>query len=281
MRRVPDASLRVCLLLVVPLVFLGSCATSGTTVREVLVVDRRDVGSLVGDAAVEAHLPRAATLGPLPRWASATDIVIGDFSGVAVEVSFDDPAELEERLARIHQLLAAAVQRDVAAAVQYVPTGDGWRFVLQAQDAQPPPGSGPAPGAEELYRSAVLRLTLDLPGWTVAHNATATNGNRLVWDMPLTSTRAELFAVTEPGPATSLGTPGSLTTWVTVAASLGSLAVAAAVVGHRRGGRGDAVPPGRRTVEGRSTARSAQDWPTAPPAVPPAPRGPPGPPDPI
>lgn len=307
MRRNP-----VALLAVASLVLLVACSTVGTgatgttatpsaagdddprlqararaRAREVLVVDRNDVGLLVGDEVVDAHVPRARTIGPLPEWAEASDVTLGDYDGVAIEILHDGPLELEERLATTHRLLAAAAGHDVDVHVVYGPMDGGWRLVLRSTDRPPPvpPTAAPAlgPDPREVYRSAVLRLSIDLPGRVVAHNATATDGDLLAWDLPLAAGRAELFAISAPVAATSLAEPGALVVWSTVAAALGGFVVFGFVARRRRrldraGHDPNATPAPAPAPAPAITPADRRHWPDRPPPTPPGPRRPPGPP---
>lgn len=250
--------------------------------QELLVVDRRVVESMFDtDSDIEAHLPRAADF-DLPDWVIATDYADGTYEGVVMDIVFDEPEQLNDRLNSLHDLLAVTVGSVASTDVRVERLRDGWDFTMRTADlAQVPtlPGTRPDAGVAELYRGAQLVFALQLPGRVVDHNADSLVDGQLVWRISAQSVQTQMYArtTTSDALASSPRTNGRLQI-ATAVATLGGIAVFTAVAITRRrqldhaGGAaalahlGDARPidPGPPAA-----------WPATPPTSPPTERPPP------
>jgi hypothetical protein len=138
-------------------------------------------------------------------------------------------------------------------------------------------GASGFPGAEEIFKSAQMKLAITFPGPVSESNGTI-DGNTVTW-IPKVGERLELHAV-----ASATGGGSSSTLWILLA--VGAVVIVAAIVvgvlaTRRRGAQTDVGPDG--TVAGDGTGVASAPPPATPPAgsaAPPAGSPPPPPPPP-
>jgi hypothetical protein len=258
------------------------------TAREIFAVDRRRTLEVMPDreGLVDA-IPRADRIENLPTWARATPYRQDGFEGVAIDLDFPTPELLGPRLKVLNSAITDTVASPATSDVVLEREGLGWRFTArQSQLSLRPDEARGSEIRDALYATAEIRLTLELPGRIVDHNADQVEGNRLTWTISRDVEDSELFAVSAPLEAGGGNERGRLIAWAIAFASVGGVLVGTALVLYRRpstagpaggpGPRPGAAPspsaPGREAPAATGRAPRAAppaDWPSTPPPAPP------------
>lgn len=227
------------------------------TVREIFAVDPRLAGSTpaaFGDTPDPAGAGAEAA-GRLGSWARVRPYRERGLEGVTVDVTFDGPVQLADRLRRVNRALTDATGAEVRSEVILEPVDGGWRF--RATPAQlglvadlTPLGARVDPGR---FAGAEVFLAVRLPGHVVAHNGDRVDGNLVSWRIPLVAgnlpDRSVLTAESRPGPP-----PRSAPTLTGRRPGSGAFTVAAVVVATLGGGLVLALSR-RRAVEARPAGK--------------------------
>lgn len=199
------------------------------SITETLVVDRGAVEA--GDVPLASSLPRARDLS-LPSWVTVADYATGDYEGLVLNVSFDDPQQCNERLNALHRLLAAESGSRATSAVELIRQEDGWQFTLRTNNVAATPDLGLANSAlaDAVYHGGQLTLIVELPGRVVETNADQETDGKLVWLLSPQAVQSNFYARTHTGGGQSPSPRDDRTLQLaTAAATIGGLAVFAAV----------------------------------------------------
>lgn len=251
------------------------------TVQELLLVNRAAAADVLGsDTGVDLHLPQAADF-DLPEWVTVRDHAADGYQGVVMDVAFDRPEQLNQRLNLLHQFLASTVGSVASSSVELQRLEDGWEFTMFTADlAEVPRPAGTDPSAyQDQYHDAELTIAVELPGRVVAHNADEQVGDQLVWHLSARSVQTQLYVRTSTSTAivASARTDTGLRVATALATLGGATVFAAVAVERRRRSPVDAEAAPLRRLGDRPAAPAGppQSWPAAPPPGPPVPeRGP-------
>lgn len=143
----------------------------------------------------------------LPAYVTVEDYEEDPFVGFRLTVPFDDPDQATARLAETFTAMSETEAEAAELAIELSRDGEQWHFdaeigaVASAEDTADVP-----PELIGLFLGdASFEVAVRLPGDVVSHDATRTDGDRLVWELDLTSTEpTTMTATSETGGASGL-----------------------------------------------------------------------------
>lgn len=180
-----------------------------------------------------------------PGWQAET-FVDGEFEGSRIFTEFSSFADLNAKVTALSESSESeGSPEELINNLEFSRDGDDFAFRAQlTQLEESLVGSGgddlgfegmdPAQFLESLFK---IRFLVTLPGTITDHNADTTDGNTLIWNIPLDGTDRTLFATSSPEGGT-LFSP-----MVLAAVALLVLGAAGFLFYRRRGGGGATLPP--------------------------------------